>query len=301
MESKSIYNGAPPDWIDSVEGNTSPDRSEESESKPQPETQKDVETKQDSSELGKEENKQDIPVQKNTESKETPSTDVKENGTDRAQKERDSKKENKSGGKKTDSDKKKNNKKIKSEQKKKSLEKERLKKLETEYRNKDRNHKESNKEIHDDIYDEEIQGNKTDLMIVGGIGAVVIIAIIFIIVNFSDVAYRKTGALINEGNYATAYRNIEDFYNRGKNVDKLVYQFSEKCMRDRKYANAVEPIQYLSEGAVKNPEFFDQLVTELVQHGRIELADKVISFMQNRGGTLQQLALKLRNQYEELA
>ena len=176
-----------------------------------------------------------------------------------------------------------------------------MKKLDADYRNKDRSHTESVKKIHEEIYSDEAEGNKKDLIIVGAAGAAVIIAFVFIIVNFSDVAYRKTSTLINEGNYATAYRNIEDFYSRGKNVDKLVYQFSERCMRDRKYANAVEPIQYLSEDAVKNPEFFEQLVTDLIQHGRAELADKVITFMQNRGGTLQQLALKLERQYADLA
>lgn len=299
-KSKSIYNGVPLDWINGDEDGASLDSAEKSG----PEAQADVqqeEVKPDSALPDKEELKKEDPEQSNTKEKKTSDADEKKKNTGETKKRNVPIKSNKSEKGKTDSDIKKNKGKKKQDPKKKTVEKERLKKLDADYRNKDRSHTESVKKIHEEIYSDEAEGNKKDLIIVGAAGAAVIIAFVFIIVNFSDVAYRKTSALINEGNYATAYRNIEDFYSRGKNVDKLVYQFSESCMRDRKYANAVEPIQYLSEDAVKNPEFFEQLVTDLIQHGRAELADKVITFMQNRGGTLQQLALKLERQYADLA
>lgn len=299
-KSKSIYNGVPLDWINGDEDGASLDSAEKSGLEAQTDVQQEK-MKPDSALHDKEELKKEDPEQSNTKEKKTSDADEKKKNTGETKKRNVPIKSNKSEKGKTDSDTKKNKGKKKQDPKKKSVEKERLKKLDADYRNKDRSHTESVKKIHEEIYSDEAEGNKKDLIIVGAAGAAVIIAFIFIIVNFSDVAYRKTSALINEGNYATAYRNIEDFYSRGKNVDKLVYQFSERCMRDRKYANAVEPIQYLSEDAVKNPEFFEQLVTDLIQHGRAELADKVITFMQNRGGTLQQLALKLERQYAELA
>lgn len=142
--------------------------------------------------------------------------------------------------------------------------------------------------------------NRRDMIVIASTVTVIICLLAVFIVFFSDSGSQKIEALISEGNYAFAFSQIEERYEQGKNVDSLVYSFSESCIRDRKYSNAVEPIRFLSENAQKHCDFFEGLVSELAEHDKISLGKEVIAYMVSQGGSLEETAEKLKKQYAAL-
>lgn len=194
-------------------------------------------------------------------------------------------------------------KKNKSDQKegnKKSAEKKAIRQKEKRYRKNVEELTGQYREKHRKEFQIEQAQNRRDMIIIASTVTAIICFLAVFIVFFSDSGSQKIEALISEGNYALAFSEIEERYEQGKNVDRLVYSFSESCLRDRKYSNAVEPIRFLSENAQKHCDFFEGLVSELAEHDKMNLGKEVLAYMTGQGGSLEETARKLKREYAAL-
>ena len=148
-------------------------------------------------------------------------------------------------------------------------------------------------------YQKEEKENKHDFMILGITFSVIILGIIIFVLAFTKTPTQHIYDLINQGNYSIAYQEITKLYEKGKNVDALVYTFAEDCVRNSEYKRAVASLEYLSSDAETNKEFFDALIDIMLSHGKTNRALEVIECMQSHGDVLSQYAVELRDKYSD--
>lgn len=148
-------------------------------------------------------------------------------------------------------------------------------------------------------YQKEKKENRHDFIILGSIFAAVIIGIVIFVVIFTKTSSQRIYDLIDQGNYNIAYQEIGKWYEQEKNVDSLVYSFAEKCAENSEYKRAVAALEYLSEDAEKNKDFFDTLLGTMLSHGKTNRAYEVLAYMYEHGTVLSTYAVELYDKYAE--
>ena len=164
------------------------------------------------------------------------------------------------------------------------------------YREFEKRHKEnrdnSSKKARE-AYQKEKKENRNDFIVLGVAVLLVIAGIAVFVILFTGTSDQKIYDLIDERNYSTAYHSIEERYEKGKNVDSLVYYFADSCVDNEEYKRAVAALDMLSEDAVNHSEFFSELVEKLIAHNKPNRAAEVVEFMYERGGALSEKADEL--------
>ena len=145
-------------------------------------------------------------------------------------------------------------------------------------------------------YQDEKKKNRKDFMILGIVMSAVIAGIAIFVVLFTETSTQQIYQYIDQENYSIAYQNIQELYEKDKNVDALVYDFSIECANHSEYKRAVAALDFLSSDAENNAEFFQSLLEILFNHGKNNRAEQVLDYMHKRGGELSSLA---DNIYEE--
>lgn len=157
--------------------------------------------------------------------------------------------------------------------------------------------REDESDAHRKIKYAEIIGNRKDFLILSGLMFVVVVGIVLGLFITSRQSTQKVYALIEQRNYASALGEIQKRYEKGKNVDSLVFKYAEECAENSEYRRAVHSLQYLSSAAVKNEDFFMKIMESFFRHGKENRAEDVIYYLQSRGGEWNELAVKLFNQF----
>lgn len=139
-------------------------------------------------------------------------------------------------------------------------------------------------------YQSEKKKNKRDYLVLAAVMAILVIGIVIFVVVFTRTSNQTIYNLIEKGNYSTAYQAVSQQHNSGKNVDALVYTFVESCIADHEYKRAVSALDFLSQDAETNPEFFEQTVDKLLTRGKPNRAMEVLDYMMAHGETLSKLA-----------
>lgn len=178
--------------------------------------------------------------------------------------------------------------------KKRKIDKKKYKEFEERYRENRYNSSEKAKQA----YQKEKKQNKKDFTILGVASAFIVIGIVIFIYMFTGTSNQRIYDLIDSGNYGTAYQNISERYDAGKNVDTLVYTFAESCVSNNEYKRAVASLEMLSDDAQNHGEFFSELIESLSVHEKYNRAQEVLEFMYERGGNLSTLADELSKSYE---
>jgi len=166
-----------------------------------------------------------------------------------------------------------------------------------EFRRRNRENKDDVPEYTRQAYREEKEKNRRDFLILGIVGAAVIIGLIICLVLFTENSTQKIYDLVDQGNYSIAYQKIQEAHEDGENVDELVYYFSERCVNDSEYKRAVAVLPLLSSDADRNGAFFSSLIEDLQSHDKANRVREVLDFMYSRGNELKQLADELSKKY----
>lgn len=136
-----------------------------------------------------------------------------------------------------------------------------------------------------EIYDKAKRKDRHDFLILG-LGLIALIGVIAIAcLKVSDGSNQRVYSMIDSGSYATAYQEIKDRYEKGKNVDDSVIYFVESCVENSEYKRAVAALGLLSDQAGSREDFFLGLAKSLISHEKENRLEDVFSFMYNRGGS----------------
>lgn len=173
-----------------------------------------------------------------------------------------------------------------------------------EYQEFERRNAESRRNASDssrEAYRQEEQGNRRDFLILGIVLFLIAGIIAALVIASSRLSTERIYALIDQGNYSTAYHKLTELAEAGENIDQLVYVFCETSAADSEYKRAVAALEYLSPAAENNPEFFETLVETMLSHGKINRAEDVLEYMYSHGETLSRLADRLVEKYTQLS
>lgn len=173
------------------------------------------------------------------------------------------------------------------------------KKKYAEFEKKCKENKENSSEHAKLAYLIEKAGNKKDFIILGIAVFTVFSLIAAFVIIFTTTSRQHIYDLVNQGNYSLAYQEISELYEKGKNVDSVVYDFAIECARNSEYKRAVASLEFLSDKAENNKKFFDSLIEILLSHGKINRALDVMDYMQSHGSKLRQHSVELYDKYRD--
>lgn len=143
-------------------------------------------------------------------------------------------------------------------------------------------------------YQKERDGNRRDFIALAVASGFVVLGIVIFVFLFTGTGQQRVYDLIEDGHYATAYQAIAESHESGKNVDSQIYAFVDSCVGHNEYKRAVAALEFLSEEAGSETDFFTRLVESLREKGKEKRAEEVLRFMDGRGGALAQEAERLR-------
>lgn len=149
-----------------------------------------------------------------------------------------------------------------------------------------------------EAYEIEHHGNKKDFVIMGIVLGVAVVAIIICSIVLMRAPEQKIYNMIDSGSYGAAYQQICDRYERGKNVDDIIYLYVETCINNSEYKRAVAALNMLSDDAGKNTKFFDETVNGFIQHGKSNRVEDVLNILNSRNNDFQKIADNLCKKYE---
>lgn len=181
----------------------------------------------------------------------------------------------------------------------KKTRKKELKQKEKEYKKKARENKLNSTEKVRKAYTKEKGENKRDFIIFGAVIGVLIIGLTIFVYLFTSTSNQKIYALIESGNYATAYQSICDRYEAGNNVDDIVFDFIDSCVNNSEYKRAIAALDMLSDDAGTNEDFFDNLISSLISHDKENRAEEVFNFLYSQDENFQSLGDTLLEKYAD--
>lgn len=124
--------------------------------------------------------------------------------------------------------------------------------------------------------------NKKDFIIIVSVIVILIAGIFFGTFCLYNSGNRKIYSYIDSGSYAVAYKEINQLYDIGDNVDSLVIAFMSSCVEHKEYRRAVSVIYFLSDdGVSQNIEYLKDVATQMQNEGNQKQADEIIFVINN--------------------
>lgn len=127
---------------------------------------------------------------------------------------------------------------------------------------------------------------------------IVVIVGLIAAVAIGTMALYKSGnseiySLIDSGEYAVAYKEISDLYDKGDNVDALVKEYINKCMADSEYKRVAQAIPLLSEDTYTDTEYYKDILTQLISAGKDKQAESIIQYLSQKNDQLDEMLKSL--------
>lgn len=106
--------------------------------------------------------------------------------------------------------------------------------------------------------------------------------------------------LIQQRNYVSAYKMIQDAVENGENMDMEIQSFVRACQSEREDKRAVAAMSLLSEDVSFNELFYEEIVQWFYEHEKVELVRKILSDLRNRGAEGTNLADQISLEYTNI-
>lgn len=106
--------------------------------------------------------------------------------------------------------------------------------------------------------------------------------------------------LIQDHNFVSAYKLIQDAAENGENLDVEIQSFVKACQSEREDKRAVAAMNLLSEDVSSNELFYRDIVQWFYEHEKVELVRKILSDLRNHGAEGKNLADKISLEYTNI-
>lgn len=134
-------------------------------------------------------------------------------------------------------------------------------------------------------------------MILGIAGLLIVAGIAAFVLLFTQTQNQKIYNMIEAEKYGIAYQGIQEQYDKGKNVDSLVYELVDACLNHAEYKRAVAAMNMLSAESDENTAFYTKVIETLVQHEKTNRAGEVLDMMTNHSEALRNIAQEMKIKY----
>ena len=121
--------------------------------------------------------------------------------------------------------------------------------------------------------------NRKDFLILGIVVAVLIAIVAAGAFLLSNADNSKIKSLINSGSYSVAYKEMEELYDNGKNIDSLVRYYVDACCNDGEYNRVVQAVNLFSDEAFNDVEYFRNMLDQMLSSGKTRQADKLVKIL----------------------